>query len=663
MRELVIVLLMLATSAIISVAGNVQPFFFIQLSDPQFGFMDGNKSITAEIEAMEKAVVAINRLKPPFVVVTGDFVNQSQNEIQISAYKQMISKINPETKVYMIPGNHDIGTVNPESMEAYRKNYGAFRFSFTYNNCAFIGIDSNIIKADDKEREEAQFVWLKKELEKNRKMKFKFLFTHCSIFLKQVNEPKNYSNFPLGMREKYIRLLKEHGVNAVFAGHLHNNSYGKADNLEMITIGAVGKALGTGFQGMNLVRVYPDYYVSEYIALDQFPYRVNLSPVFNSINGLVMAGYQGWFNVPADNAGLGWKHYAKNKEFKPGKCTIELWPEISEYEKTYETAFTLADGSSARVFSSRDASTTNLHFKWMKEYGIDGAFMQRFVVSLRTKESVDNYTAILDNAIRAAEANNRAVCVMYDLSGMIPGEEDLLMKDWTRLSTKYKITTRVDNHYLYHRGKPLVAVWGIGFNDNRRYGYEQVNKIIDFLKKEGCSILVGVPAHWRTLNEDAMADIQLHKIIEKADVVHPWLVGRFDNQSYQSYQEMIKEDIIWCKMHHKDYMPVLFPGFSLHNLKEGAKLDQIPRLEGRFFWRQVAGAIDAGAKSLYLAMVDEIDEGTAFFKCTNNPPVGASPFLTYQGLESDYYLWLAGQAAKCLRGEISSEQMPARLLK
>ena len=663
MRKLVIVLFILATSAIVSVAENVQPFFFIQLSDPQFGFIDGNRSIAPEMQAMEKAVAAINRLKPPFVVVTGDFVNHSKSEIQISAYKQMIAKINSNTKVYMIPGNHDIGTVGSESMGAYLKNYGEPHFSMVYNDCAFIGIDSNIIKAEDKAGEESQFVWLREELKKYRKMKFKFLFTHCPIFLKRVDEPESYSNFPLKMREKYIRLLKENEVNVVFAGHLHNNSYGKTDNLEMITIGAVGKALGTGYQGMNLVKVFPNRYESEYIALDAFPEQVRLSPVFSSVNGLVMAGYQGWFNTPADKAGLGWKHYEKNKVFMPGKCTIELWPDVSEYEKTYETTFKLADGSPAKVFSSRDASTTNLHFKWMKEYGIDGAFMQRFVVSLRTKEGEDNYTAILNNAIRAAETYNRAVCVMYDLSGMVPGEEDILIKDWIRLNTEYKITSRADNHYLYHNGKPLVAVWGIGFNDNRKYGYQQVNKIIDFLKEQGCSILVGVPTYWRTLNEDTMSDIQLHKIIEKADVVHPWLVGRFNNESYHIYQELIKEDIIWCKAHHKDYIPVLFPGFSWHNLKEGAKLDQIPRLEGRFFWKQVAGAVDAGARSLYLAMFDEIDEGTAFFKCTNHPPVGASPFLTYQGMESDFYLWLAGQAAKCLRGEVSSEQMPVRLSK
>ena len=47
---------------------------------------------------------------------------------------------------------------------------------------------------------------------------------------------------------------------------------------------------------------------------------------------------------------------------------------------------------------------------------------------------------------------------------------------------------------------------------------------------------------------------------------------------------------------------------------------------------------------IYQAMFDEVDEATAIFKCTNNPPVGESEFLDYEGLRSDHYLWLVGQA-------------------
>lgn len=667
-----VVCFLLAVFVSHGIAADSAPFFFLQLSDPQFGFMDNNKSISAETEAMNKAVTAINQLKPPFVVITGDFVNNSKSKEQIAAYKSMIAQIDSSVKVYMIPGNHDIGKVSRASIDNYKKNYGEPHFSFRYGDCAFIGIDSNIIKEEDKEREEVQFKWLEQELQKTKDARFKFVFTHCSVFLKRMDEPVNYSNFSLPMREKYVRLFQKYGVNAIFAGHLHNNAYGKVGNMEMITIGPVGKVLGTGYQGMNLVKVYPDRFISEFIALNQFPKEVVMSDPatkttestsrvrFKSIRNLVMAGYQGWFNTPEDGAGLGWKHFEKEKEFKPGKCTIDLWPDVSEYEKTYETAFKLPDETPAKVFSSYDASTTDLHFKWMKQYGIDGVFMQRFVVSIRNQKGKDNYNKILNNAVLSAEKYDRAICLMYDLSGMEAGEEDILIRDWKELCEKYKLVSRNNNHYVYHHGKPLVAVWGIGFNDRRKYGYEQVKKIIDFLKSEGCSILVGVPTHWRTLTIDAVSDTRLLELVKQADIVHPWLVGRFDNNTYEPYRKSIEEDIKWCKANGKDYMPVLFPGFSWHNMKKDAPQNMIPRLGGRFFWKQVKGAVDAGAESLYLAMFDEIDEGTAFFKCTNTPPVGESSFITYEGEAPDHYLWLAGEAAKYLRGELRSSRMPVR---
>lgn len=667
-----VVCFLLAVFVSHGIAADSAPFFFLQLSDPQFGFMDNNKSISAETEAMNKAVTAINQLKPPFVVITGDFVNNSKSKEQIAAYKSMIAQIDSSVKVYMIPGNHDIGKVSRASIDNYKKNYGETHFSFRYGDCAFIGIDSNIIKEEDKEREEVQFKWLEQELQKTKDARFKFVFTHCSVFLKRMDEPVNYSNFSLPMREKYVRLFQKYGVNAIFAGHLHNNAYGKVGNMEMITIGPIGKVLGTGYQGMNLVKVYPDRFISEFIALNQLPKEVVMSDPatkttesmsrvrFKSIRNLVMAGYQGWFNTPEDGAGLGWKHFEKEKEFKPGKCTIDLWPDVSEYEKTYETAFKLPDETPAKVFSSYDASTTDLHFKWMKQYGIDGVFMQRFVVSIRNQKGKDNYNKILNNAVLSAEKYDRAICLMYDLSGMEAGEEDILIRDWKELCEKYKLVSRNNNHYVYHHGKPLVAVWGIGFNDRRKYGYEQVKKIIDFLKSEGCSILVGVPTHWRTLTIDAVSDTRLLELVKQADIVHPWLVGRFDNNTYEPYRKSIEEDIKWCKANGKDYIPVLFPGFSWHNMKKDAPQNMIPRLGGRFFWKQVKGAVDAGAESLYLAMFDEIDEGTAFFKCTNTPPVGESSFITYEGEAPDHYLWLAGEAAKYLRGELRSSRMPVR---
>jgi len=50
-------------------------------------------------------------------------------------------------------------------------------------------------------------------------------------------------------------------------------------------------------------------------------------------------------------------------------------------------------------------------------------------------------------------------------------------------------------------------------------------------------------------------------------------------------------------------------------------------------------------------MFDEIDEGTAIFKCTNNIPVnnGEAKFVDYEGVAPDHYLWLTGKAAELLK--------------
>ena len=56
------------------------------------GFMDGDKSHDREVSMMDTVVGFINRMKPPFVVVTGDFVNQSHNDVQVSAWKRRFQR-------------------------------------------------------------------------------------------------------------------------------------------------------------------------------------------------------------------------------------------------------------------------------------------------------------------------------------------------------------------------------------------------------------------------------------------------------------------------------------------------------------------------------------------------------------------------------------------
>ena len=179
---------------------------------------------------------------------------------------------------------------------------------------------------------------------------------------------------------------------------------------------------------------------------------------YDSYKGLIMAGYQGWFNAPDDGAGRGWYHYRGKDGFKPGSCSVDFWPDVSEYAKTYKTEFALADGTPAYVFSSNDESTVDVHFRWMKEYGLDGVFMQRFVGEVKNPSGKLHFNKVLSSAMKAARKYERAICVMYDFSGMHPGDEEVVLKDIDELSAMYDMAARKQNPtYLHHNGKPLVV--------------------------------------------------------------------------------------------------------------------------------------------------------------------------------------------------------------
>lgn len=376
---------------------------------------------------------------------------------------------------------------------------------------------------------------------------------------------------------------------------------------------------------------------------------------YPSYKGLVMAGYQGWFNTPEDGAGRGWYHYQHRGVFAPGSCEIDFWPDVSEYAKTYATPFTYADGRHARVFSAYDSSTVDLHFRWMKTYGLDGVFMQRFVAEISHPSGRRHFDVVLYQAMHAARRYGRAICIMYDLSGMEPGQEPLVLDDLKALSRKYRLLHPADTTtYLHHRGKPLVVVWGVGFNDHRRYGFREANTLVDSMKAMGFSVMLGVPTYWRELRQDALPDSALHRLIRKCDIVMPWFVGRYDGASYPAFRGLLRKDLAWCRARGVDYAPLAFPGFSWKNMN-GPQARSIDRQGGRFFWAQVAAAHAAGAEMLYIAMFDEVNEGTAIFKCATRDHLPGNGAGSFQGIDprlgSDHYLWLAGQAARWFHGE------------
>ncbi len=385
----------------------------------------------------------------------------------------------------------------------------------------------------------------------------------------------------------------------------------------------------------------------------------------STLTGKIMCGYQGWFGAPGDGSKLKrWIHWGTNA-MSPGTATVDLWPDMSELDpdEQFFTGFHFLGGRVATVFSSFSSKTVMRHFQWMREYGIDGIFLQRFATGLGNDAVMDHYDHVLASVRAGANANGRVFGLMYDLSGLRDSDVGRVIADWKHLTDDLGMTR--DPRYIHHHGKPVVALWGIGFADRKDPLLAGGGlRLVHFLSTDqtygnNC-VMLGVPTNWRIGGGDSADSAGLLAVINAADIISPWTVGRYSNlnQIKSHAANRWAPDQQWCSAHGKEYMPVVFPGFSWHNLRHGkSPLNQIPRLGGRFLWAQYAAAKQSGATMVYQAMFDEVDEGTAIFKCANDVPdgEGKSEFLTYEGLPSDFYLKLVGEASQLIRGEITAD--------
>jgi hypothetical protein len=382
-----------------------------------------------------------------------------------------------------------------------------------------------------------------------------------------------------------------------------------------------------------------------------------------SLAGKVVTGYQGWFRAEGDASGLGWVHYGRGQGFSPQAYSFDIWPDLTEFtpEERYPSPFKFADGKTADLFSSVHPLTVRRHFRWMKDYGIDGAMLQRFATGLGKSRGAEAMEMVLSHCTEAANAEGRSLTVMYDLSGLTPDKFPMVAADWRRLVAAGQTKQACAQ---YHQGKPLVAIWGLGFKD-RDPALAEWNTLLADIKSTGAAVMLGIPTYWREQKNDCITEPALHALLRKADILSPWTVGRFgDPRGAANLADKVwKPDLAWCQAERKAYLPVIFPGFSWSNLSalrgQNAKLNQIPRLGGKFFWSQAVAARVAGAQTLYVAMFDEIDEGTAVMKCGGPRPDGN--FVDLSDIPTDHYLWLSGQIGRMLRGSISpTPDLPKR---
>jgi 3',5'-cyclic AMP phosphodiesterase CpdA len=263
----------------IALAGPLAAQSFIQMSDPQFGMYEKNQGFAHETANFEFAIATANRLKPAFVVVTGDLVNKPGDARQIAEYKRIAAKLDPAIKLFSVPGNHDVeNEPTAESLARYRERFGPDYYTFRAGDIAAIVLNSNLEKATDKVPDEAAKMeaWFRTELAKAKQSGAKqvIVFQHIPFFLTNPDEADQYFNIPKPTRERYLKLMHEFGVRWVFAGHLHHNSEGRDGGLDMVTTGPVGMPLEGGKSGIRIVTVTDAGVSQKYFDFGELPDKI-----------------------------------------------------------------------------------------------------------------------------------------------------------------------------------------------------------------------------------------------------------------------------------------------------------------------------------------------------------------------------------------------------
>ncbi|WP_043680599.1 galactose-binding domain-containing protein [Streptomyces xylophagus] len=362
--------------------------------------------------------------------------------------------------------------------------------------------------------------------------------------------------------------------------------------------------------------------------------------------GKITVGYQGWFACIGDGAPInGWWHWTQNWSQPPSPTNtgISCWPDVREFTNTYQTSYAaLGNGQPAKLFSSYDQQTVNTHFLWMQQNNIDTAALQRFNPTGGEGPTRD---AMATKVRSAAESYGRKFYIMYDVSNWTNMQSEI-KTDWTNKMSAHTASSA----YAKQNGKPVVCIWGFGFNDpNHPFTPDACLDVVNWFKGQGCYVIGGVPREWRTGTGGSQPGFL--GVYHAFNMISPWMVGAIGNvtEADNAYSTYTVPDQADCNANGIDFQPCVLPG----------DVSGRQRAHGDFMWRQFYNMVRAGVQGIYISMFDEYNEGNQIAKTAETQawvPTN-SGFLALDedgtACSSDYYLRLTGDGGRMLKGQLA----------
>jgi 3',5'-cyclic AMP phosphodiesterase CpdA len=217
-------------------AGN--SFSFAIIGDtPQFDPDDSDGGLRSAVKNIKEKNVDL-------VMATGDLLEKCDGgtkcEKELNDWKSALGELFPKT--YAVMGNYD-RSGEEEADALWQKffdlpkngpeEYKELAYSLDFENSHFVVLNSE--KPDEHKINEKQRDWLEKDLSENQKENI-FVFFHEPAWpvSEHIGESldKNAKD-----RDALWKILKDHGVSAVFSGHEHIISRKKADGIYQYIFG------------------------------------------------------------------------------------------------------------------------------------------------------------------------------------------------------------------------------------------------------------------------------------------------------------------------------------------------------------------------------------------------------------------------------------------
>ncbi len=228
---------------------------FIVLGDPKTSIIILNKTIKT-INEKEK----VN-----FIALLGDITNRSSLEEYLLFFKVIKGS---RTPIFIIPGNHDVYKCG---RAIFYKLFGSYYFSFNSNNAYFIFLDTS----SKNQAFPFEMKWLKEELQKARRYKYRFAFMHIPPFDPRNKKEHCIRNY--NYSKNLTKLLKRYKVTMIFCSHIHSFLKGVFNGVPFVITGEAGKPSGFQYIKVNLNNS----------SLQTYPVHIEITEIEKVLNYLI----------------------------------------------------------------------------------------------------------------------------------------------------------------------------------------------------------------------------------------------------------------------------------------------------------------------------------------------------------------------------------------